>query len=99
MAKKEAKNPGNVIVSKGIYYWSDYNDAVAAGKRILPDEWHQHMKVRNYQKGFAVQIHNSGSYLGPNFNGYNHECPWCPTLKIGDKGVLRTNHTRLAHFS
>jgi len=77
MERFNAEDNRTVIVHNGDFYWARESDARAA-LASLPPQFAVSAKVRDYDLGFAVQLHDSGDYLGPGRDPADHECPWCP---------------------
>jgi hypothetical protein len=60
-------------VYRGDYYWKSFSDARAWRDANMPGG-----RIVNYSRGWAVQLHVSGPYAGPDFNAAAHACAWCP---------------------
>lgn len=61
----------------GIAYHQDV-EAAQAERDALPDDLRRHARLRLFGLGWAVQLHVSGPYLGPDLEPERHHCRWCP---------------------
>ena len=61
---------------QNVKYWPE-REAAELAREGLPARWQPHSRVVEYGRGFAVQLHRSGPYLGA-IDPNRHECPWCP---------------------
>lgn len=58
---------------KGIYYFPRYE---AAKLWAEVNRWPTN-RIYSYQIGYAVQLHPSGTYAGPDVDITKHHCDWC----------------------
>ena len=69
----------HITKHRGIFYFDSRQDAIqyAIGYGPMSAGW----KIREYVKGHAIQLHDSGPYLGPKLNTpeqiTTHCCAWC----------------------
>jgi len=70
-----------VEVRKGDWYFPERWQAVEYAHAALDGtRFAMHYRVREYNRGHAIQLHASGDYLGPATNVSTHDCAWCPRV-------------------
>ena len=62
---------------KGIFYWDSHEAAQEASTIWMHPKWRNLYRIVEYERGFAVQLHRSGPYLGRDLATSRHSCPWC----------------------
>ena len=65
------------VTHKGVWYWPTMSQADSAMTASAWLRWLHTARVVEYQRGFAVQLHKSGPYLGPDLEPATHKCKWC----------------------
>jgi hypothetical protein len=76
-----AKAPPGAKVSAGTYYFGTLAGAKAYGAQALAGtQFAASHQVIQYAAGYAVQLHKSGTYLGPGVNPATHLCFFCPNV-------------------
>jgi len=64
-----------------IYYWTTHGEAHDV-LSALPYQYTNAARVVGYPRGWAVQLHRSGPYLGPGFRPTDHSCARCAGERI-----------------
>lgn len=62
----------------GARYYPNRRQAEEAAA-ALPERWRHSHRVRLFERGWAIQLHDSGPYVGgTDCEPQTHVCRWCP---------------------
>ena len=69
----------NAQKHRGVLYFPDDAEAKAfANEMLAGTRFQESFRVVRYIKGYAVQLHRSGPYLGSEEDAFeDHSCRWC----------------------